>query len=215
MPAYRQVIARDFPHQNWLWHWPTLGTPGWLRGAILAKPASAGKAVPYVNELEPATSLVIAFFDDPAAAHGSLAEIQKKSLGAITVLDAALISLSDDTRLLEMEREGREASEGWAGGPGILCEIFPESVLEIPPMGQNADVALGHFHDLGFASNLLKEIGENLPPSGVALLMVVEERWLSSMGTYATSTALERFTLDPGLGAELVARHRATEPSGS
>lgn len=165
-----------------------------------------------VNELQPATSLVIAFFHDSSAAHRSLGEIQQKSLGAIAVLDAVLISLSDRTHLLEMESEAIDASDGWAGGRGILSEIFPRPILEIPPLGRTADVAMGHFRDLGFASNLLKEIGENLPPKGVALLMVIEEKWLSSLGTYAGRAALERFTLDPGLGAELVSRHSTPSP---
>lgn len=74
-------------------------------------------------------------------------------------------------------------------------------------IGAAAGAALGHFTDQGFDNNLLKEIGENLPPGGSAVVAVVEETWVgkleAAVGGYAD---LSRYALNAEAAAKITAR---------
>jgi uncharacterized membrane protein len=106
---------------------------------------------------------------------------------------------SESLQIIESaELGGRDMAAAGAIAGGILGAIFPPSILALGAVGAAAGAALAHFTDQGFNNNLLKEIGENLPPGGAALVAVVEEKWLADLSdTLSDYSAMERFAMRP------------------
>ena len=148
-------------------------------------------------------SIVAAYYDDPREAHDSLKVLKRlRDRGAIEIADAAIMSQPKGSKCLQIaetaELGGRTAAAAGAVAGGILGAIFPPSILALGAVGAAAGVALAHFTDQGFDNNLLKEIGENLPPGGAALVAVVEEKWLAELSnTLSDYAAFERFAMRP------------------
>ncbi|HEX5911635.1 MAG TPA: hypothetical protein VFY54_00755, partial [Rubrobacter sp.] len=111
-------------------------------------------------------SVVAAYYESPAQAQRTL-----QSLPVNGELVDAAVMVGDEAGRLKLLSERVQ--------DGALEEIFPGSVLNLKATGREADKAQDHFVDHGFHKNLLKEIGENLPPGGAALVTVIEERWLT------------------------------------
>ena len=102
------------------------------------------------------------------------------------------------------ELSARKLAVVGAVAGGVLGIIFPPSVLALGAVGAAAGGAMAHFTDQGFDNNLLKEIGENLPPGGAVLVAVIEEKWLAELSdTLAGYADLERFAMKPEFAAKL------------
>ena len=164
---------------------------------------------------KPPISLVAAFYADNTKAQEMLEALEKMEKdGAIQVLDAAVMTKTDDTGKLTIRETGeltkkKGAIRGAVAG-GVLAIIFPPSILALGAVGAAAGAAVGHFTDQGFDNNLLREIGENLPPGGSALIAVIEETWLERLSKAIEGySELSRFTLDAEAGARLVSRGRS------
>jgi uncharacterized membrane protein len=148
-------------------------------------------------------SVVAACYDDPQKAHDTLKVLERlRNQGVIEIADAAIMSQPRGSATLQItetaELGGRKAAALGAIAGGIIGAIFPPSILALGAVGAAAGAALAHFTDQGFDNNLLKEIGENLPPGGAALVAVVEEKWLAELSDALSDyTALERFAMQP------------------
>lgn len=152
-------------------------------------------------------SVVAAYYDDARKAHATLKTLERlRDRGAIEIVDAATMSRAEGSERLQItetaELEGSRLAATGAIAGGILGEIFPPSILALGAVGAAAGAAFAHFSDQGFDNNLLKEIGENLPPGGAALVAVVEENWLADLSeTLSDYAALERFAMRPDVTA--------------
>ena len=159
---------------------------------------------------KPTISVVAAFYAYEHKARKMLSALERmEGDGAIQLLDAAVMSKAEDSdKLIIDERAELTKKKGAVRGAvagGLLALIFPPSILALGAVGAATGAAVGHFTDQGFDNNLLREIGENLPAGGSALVAVIEETWLEHLGTAIEGYAdLSRFTLDAEAGARLV-----------
>jgi uncharacterized membrane protein len=156
-------------------------------------------------------SVFAAFYKNESEAGEVLKQLQKMDKdGAIDIIDAAVMVKAEDGRKVKIAETAEfTAKKGGVRGAivgGVLGIIFPPSILAMGAIGAAAGAALGHFTDQGFDNNLLKEVGENLPPGGSCLVAVVEETWIKQL-----STALEgyfdlaRYSMDAEGAARLTA----------
>ncbi len=134
----------------------------------------------------------------------------KKSL-AVEILDAAVMVRDAKSRKLTIKEAAeftpRKGAVRGAIAGGIIGLIFPPAILALGAVGAAAGAAVGHFTDQGFDNNLLKEIGENLPPGGSAIIAVVEEVWVDRLSKILSDYAeLSRYTLEPEAAAKLTAK---------
>jgi uncharacterized membrane protein len=148
-------------------------------------------------------SVVAAYYSDATKARETLKVLERlRDRHAIEIVDAAIMCRPKGSERLEITETAeisapRMASAGAVAG-GLLGVIFPPSILALGAVGAATGAALAHFTDQGFDNNLLKEIGENLPPGGAALVAVVEEKWLADLSeTLADYASLERFAMRP------------------
>jgi uncharacterized membrane protein len=159
-----------------------------------------------LNSTAAPVSVVAVYYADPPRASEALEILQNlRTRRAVEILDAAVMSRDVRSNRLQISetREPRVRKLAAAGGDtgGVLGVIFPPSVLALGAVGAAAGAALAHFRDQGFDNNLLKEIGENLPPGGAAVVAVIEETWLADLPeSLAGYTDLERFARRPDFG---------------
>ena len=139
-----------------------------------------------MEQTQSAVSVIAAFYSNENDANlvlQSLEQMQKD--GAVKLLDAAVMVRNEETGKLKIketaEVTGRKGAVGGAVAGGIIGVIFPPSILATAAIGAAAGAVLGHFTDQGFKNNLLKEVGENLPPGGSAIVAVVEETWFEQL----------------------------------
>jgi len=150
-------------------------------------------------------TVVAAYYDDPSGASAALETLQRlRKRRAIEIVDAAVMARrpgSDRLQITETaELSGRKLAAAGSVAGVMLGIIFPPSVLALGAVGAAAGAADAHFRDQGFDRNLLKEIGENLPPGGVALVAVIQEPWLADLsGAIAGHQGLTRFSIEPGM----------------
>ena len=152
-------------------------------------------------------SVIAAYYDETSKARGTMRALERlRDRGAIEIVDAAIMSRPNGSDCLQITESaelggGKMAAAGAIAG-GLLGVIFPPSILALGAVGAAAGAALAHFTDQGFDNNLLKEIGENLPPGGAALVAVVEEKWLADLSeTLSEYSAMERFAMRPDVTA--------------
>jgi uncharacterized membrane protein len=135
-----------------------------------------------MQQNDSAVSVMAAFYSSEHDAHLMLKSLEQMQRdGAVNLLDAAVMVREGESGKLKIKETAEvTARKGAAAGAvvgGIIGIIFPPSILATAAIGAAAGAALGHFTDQGFKNNLLKEIGENLPPGGSAIVAVVEETW--------------------------------------
>lgn len=157
-------------------------------------------------------SVVAAYYEIPSEALVALGALRKlERCGAIEIVDAAVMSRREGGKSLQItetaELSKKKLAVAGAVAGGALGIIFPPSILALGAVGAAAGAAIGHFTDQGFDNNLLKEIGENLPPNGAALVAVIEEKWLAELSdTLAGYADLERFAMKPEFTARLITK---------
>jgi hypothetical protein len=136
-------------------------------------------------------SVVAAYYESPAQAQRTL-----QSLPVNGELVDAAVMVGDESGRLRLLSERVEN--------GALEEIFPASVLGLRATGREANKARDHFLYHGFPKNLLKEIGENMPPGGAALVTVIEERWLTHFRDLVEAPlGFERYAMESDAALEL------------
>ena len=142
------------------------------------------------------TSVVAWFYEEPKQAFQSLLALQEvertRGLRTLGVDDAAVVSEASPGRIrVDRTIEFRD------GGEGALSGILPQSILSQPAVGADELPVSEHFSELGFHSNLLREIGENMPHDGAALVVLLEEEWFSELrGVIFEEAYVERWALD-------------------
>jgi uncharacterized membrane protein len=145
-----------------------------------------------------ATSLVAWFYDSPKDAFQSLLALEdverRRGLRSLGVSDAAVMSEVATSGRIQVDR----TVEFHEDGPtGALNDIFPESILSKQAIGGDAPGVAEHFSQLGFHANVLREIGENLPAEGAALVILLKEEWFEELNDVLTRELyLERWALD-------------------
>ncbi len=156
-------------------------------------------------------SVVAAFYRNETEAGEMLTQLKQMDKdGIIDIIDAAVMVKAEDGRKLKVNETAElTAKKGGVRGAlvgGVLGIIFPPSILAMAAVGAAAGAAIGHFTDQGFDNNLLKEIGENLPPGGSCIVAVIEETWLAKLSTALEGYVdLARYTLDAESAAKLTA----------
>ena len=156
-------------------------------------------------------SVLAAFYRNETEAGEALAQLKQMDKdGTVDIIDAAVMVKAEDGRKLKVNETAElTAKKGGVRGAlvgGVLGIIFPPSILAMAAVGAAAGAAIGHFTDQGFDNNLLKEIGENLPPGGSCIVAVVEETWLAKLSTALEGYVdLARYTLDADSAAKLTA----------
>ena len=167
-----------------------------------------------MNEVASPISVFAAFDNNEEQAGKSLTRLKTLDKdGAINIIDAAVMVKADDRRKVKViETAEFTPKKGAVRGAvlgGVLGIIFPPSILVMGAVGAAAGAALGHFTDQGFNNNLLKEIGENLPPGGSCIVAVVEEKWVTQLTTALEGYAdLARYALDAEASAKLTSEIR-------
>ena len=156
-------------------------------------------------------SLIAAFYRNDTDAGEMLAQLKQMDKdGIVDIIDAAVMVKAEDGRKLKVNETAEfTAKKGGIRGAlagGVLGIIFPPSILAMAAVGAAAGAAFGHFTDQGFDNNVLKEIGENLPPGGSCIVAVVEETWLGKLSTALEGYVdLARYALDAEATARLTA----------
>jgi uncharacterized membrane protein len=156
-------------------------------------------------------SVIAAFYADETKASDVLAQLKQMDKdGTIDIMDAAVMVREADGRRVKIKETAeltpKKGALGGAIAGGIVGIIFPPSILAMGAIGAAAGAALGHFTDQGFKNNLLKEIGENLPPGGSAIIAVVEETWVGRFETAVKGYVdLATYALDAEAAAKLTA----------
>lgn len=156
-------------------------------------------------------TVLAAFYPNETGARDVLNQLKQMDKDkTIDILDAAVMVRSEDKKVKVTETGEFTPSKGaWRGAAAgaVIGIIFPPSILAMGAVGAAAGAALGHFTDQGFDNNLLKEIGENLPPGGSVIVAVIEETWLSKLETALEGYVdLERYALSADATASLTAR---------
>ena len=133
--------------------------------------------------------------------------------GAIEIHDAAVLvreGLSDKLKIKETaELTPKKGALGGVLAGGILAIVFPPSILAMGAIGAAAGAALGHFTDQGFKNNLLKEIGEELPRGGSAIIAVIEERWAEEFAEVVKGYGkVTSYSLDAEASARLMGKRK-------
>ncbi len=164
-----------------------------------------------MNKTASPISVFAAFYRNETEAGEVLARLKQMDKdGAVDIVDAAVMVRTEDGRKVKINETAEfTAKKGGLRGAiagGVLGIIFPPSILAMGAIGAAAGAALGHFTDQGFDNNLLKEIGENLPPGGSCIVAVVEEKWVTQL-----STALEGYLDLARYGMDAEAAARLTE----
>jgi uncharacterized membrane protein len=124
-----------------------------------------------VNMAQNPISVIAAFYTEETKAGDALAQLKQMDKdGTVDIMDAAVMVRNADGRRVKIKETAeltpkKGAKRGAVAG-AIVGIIFPPSILAMGAIGAAAGAALGHFTDQGFDNNLLKEIGENLPPGG-------------------------------------------------
>ena len=156
-------------------------------------------------------SLIAAFYRNDTDAGEMLAQLKQMDKdGIVDIIDAAVMVKAEDGRKLKVNETAElTAKKGGIRGAlagGVLGIIFPPSILAMAAVGAAAGAAFGHFTDQGFDNNVLKEIGENLPPGGSCIIAVIEETWLAKLSTALEGYVdLARYALDAESAAKLTA----------
>ncbi len=156
-------------------------------------------------------SLIAAFYRNETDAGEMLTRLKQMDKdGTVDIIDAAVMVKAEDGRKLKVNETAEfTAKKGAVRGAlagGVLGIIFPPAILAMAAVGAAAGAAVGHFTDQGFDNNLLKEIGENLPPGGSCIIAVVEETWLAKLSTALEGYVdLARYALDAESAAKLTA----------
>ena len=156
-------------------------------------------------------SVIAAFYRNETEAGEMLAQLKQMDKdGTVDIIDAAVMVKAEDGRKLKVNETAElTAKKGGVRGAlvgGVLGIIFPPSILAMAAVGAAAGAAFGHFTDQGFDNNLLKEIGENLPPGGSCIVAVVEETWLAKLSTALEGYVdLARYALDAEAATKLTA----------
>ncbi len=156
-------------------------------------------------------SVYAAFYQTETKAGEVLAQLKQLDKdGTVDIIDAAVVVKAEDGRKLKINETAElTAKKGGVRGAlvgGVLGIIFPPSILAMAAVGAAAGAAFGHFTDQGFDNNLIKEIGENLPPGGSCIVAVVEETLLAKLSTALEGYVdLARYSLDAEAAARLTA----------
>jgi hypothetical protein len=101
---------------------------------------------------------------------------QDRGLQSVGILDASVYSEASRGRLrVDRTIEFREANEQ------RLSEIMTATVLNRRAIGHDDQIVSEHFSALGFEVNLLRQVGENLPQDGAALVMLLREAWYAEL----------------------------------
>ena len=130
--------------------------------------------------MEKGTTVLITFLQSESSAQRALADIRAASTDGISVIAAAVITLRGERDMIRLRVEPQ--TEGLdPDGQRLIERLFPASILAIAPIGRQADAATDYYRSIGIESNPLKEVGENLVPSGAAVLIIVFERWLKTI----------------------------------
>ena len=162
-----------------------------------------------MNRVASPISVFAAFYNNEPKAGEVLTRLKKLDKdGAIKIIDAAVMVKAEDGRKVKVNETAEfTAKKGGVRGAvmgGVLGIIFPPSILVMGAVGAAAGAARGHFTDQGFKNNLLKEIGENLPPGGSCIVAVVEEKWMTQLSTALEGYSdLARYALDADASAKL------------
>jgi uncharacterized membrane protein len=151
-----------------------------------------------LNKPDRSISVVTYFYAAPADAIDVLRRLREAhELPGVTeadVLSAAVMSASA-TGTLKLDAA---IQLGDIAG-GDIQTIFPLQILALKAVGSDALKAAEHFEALGFNANLLKEIGENLPAGGAALVLIIAEPWTEELRQIVGAPeAVERYALASG-----------------
>jgi uncharacterized membrane protein len=144
-------------------------------------------------------SVVVAYYRDPERCATALHSLELLS-GAANALDAAVLQREEPgghLRIVETADFRREQTSGVS-----VSTVFPDNVLALPSVGEATGEASAYFQEQGLEVNLLKEVGENLPPDGAALVIMIDESWLSELTSIVSGYAdFERFVMHVDEGA--------------
>jgi uncharacterized membrane protein len=155
-------------------------------------------------------TVVTAFYGSQTKPKATLRALKERCRdAAIALVDGATMVRDEGSGRLRIsetiEPAPEEGASGGAPKGSIIRILFPAAVLRLMPVGVGSGAALNHFTRLGFHTNLLKQIGENIPPGGFALVAVVEEQWAEMLATAIEGyNDFTRYALDAGaIGAFL------------
>lgn len=146
--------------------------------------------------MEPTTSIITAFVERQAEAPAALDRIRDAAIPTrISVVAAAVITLEGTDGALRLHVEADEERAG-PNSRKFIDVLFPPSVLSLPAVGRQAAVVADHYGSLGIQANLAREIGENLPPVGAAVVVVVAEEWLMAVDDVLSPHGVHRYSLE-------------------
>jgi uncharacterized membrane protein len=137
------------------------------------------------SEMAAPTELFVAVFPDKPSAQATIDAIARMDKsGAVKLIDAAQVAKDQSGKVTVDELEELTAGKGALGGAivgGILGLIFPPALLVGAAIGGIAGAITGRLVDTGAKTKDLKHIAENIEPGEVAVIALVEDRWVSQL----------------------------------
>jgi uncharacterized membrane protein len=131
------------------------------------------------------TELFVAVFPDRSSAQATIDAIARMDKsGAVKLIDAAEVAKDESGKVSVDELAELTAGKGALGGAivgGVLGLIFPPTLLVGAAIGGIAGAITGRLLDTGAKTKDLKLIAENIEPGEVAVIALVEDRWVSQL----------------------------------
>jgi uncharacterized membrane protein len=136
-------------------------------------------------EMAAPTELFVAVFPDKASAQATVDAIARMDKsGAVKLIDAAQVAKDESGKVTVDELAELTSGKGALGGAivgGVLGLIFPPTLLVGAAIGGIAGAITGRLLDTGAKTKDLKHFADNIEPGEVAVIALVEDRWVSQL----------------------------------
>jgi len=166
------------------------------------------------KESDVPVEVVLAAFNDEDGAEKALGELKQAKKDRLIGISNAAVLWKDDKGKLHFKetadmRGGKGAVIGGVIG-GVVCLVFPPSILASAAVGAAIGGFSAKLHDAGFPDDRLREVGKGLKPNTSALIAVIEDVWVrevdAELQQYGADVVTEAVRADIAaqLGSETV-----------
>jgi uncharacterized membrane protein len=134
---------------------------------------------------EAPVSVFVAVFRTRGQADATIDTLKRlQKSGAVEIIDAAEVSKKENGKVHVDEVKDLTVKKGGLRGAAVgavIGLIFPPSIIAGALAGGVLGGAWGKLRDTGFKTDELKQIADDLSPNDVAVVAVVEDRWVSQL----------------------------------
>ena len=146
------------------------------------------------------TTILTAFLGSAPAAEKALSEIGPGLANEeVKLVSAAIVTLEERGGQVHLHLDPHNEDRG-PEAQKLLDRLFPQEVLAMPAVGRQAGAAGKYYASIGMETNPFKDLGENLSPFGAAVLVVVEEEWITDIAGALDSVRVTRHAMRSEFG---------------